>query len=323
LRTVTLLVSWPLPEKRTGAPRPAFDFTLARSTRRRPSHSGAIAWLCARFGLERNPDWPLAAIAAQSAFSPGGEEAWIFADPVHLEPRPERMTVLPAEALALTELEANALVSDLDSHFFPGGRRVRAFQRTRWLVNAPAPIRLNTAALDLLEPDSAAPGMLSGPDAVPWNAFLTELQMLLHAHPVNAARAARGEPTVNSLHFWGGGVAPALAPIDHGFAGGDALATALARAAGLVIAATSGTLLASLAPRREASALVVPDAEDSDPIATLDREWLGPMLEALADKRIDRIVLVAGGADGLLEHTLRRSAFWLFWKRPHSPGTHA
>jgi hypothetical protein len=280
--------------------------------------------MCARFGLEKNPDWPLAPIAAQSSFSPGHGGAWIFADPVHLEPRPERMTVLPADALALKKEEAHALVEDLDSHFSPGGRRWYAFQRTRWLVNAPAPIRLHTAALDLLEPDSAAPGMLSGPDAMQWNAFLTEAQMLLHAHPVNSAREARGEPVVNSVHLWGGGLSPPLSPIDHAFAGGDALAVALAKAAGLVIAPTLAALLASLELPGAASALVIPDpGDDDDPLARLDREWLGPMLEALTAKRIERIALVAGGTDGLYEHVLGRSAFWLFWKRPYASGGRA
>ena len=35
--------------------------------------------------------------------------------------------------------------------------------------------------------------------------LMTELQMLLHEHPVNEARAARGVPTVNAVWLWGGG----------------------------------------------------------------------------------------------------------------------
>ena len=37
------------------------------------------------------------------------------------------------------------------------------------------------------------------------DALLNEAQMVLHAHPVNEAREARGEPAVNSLWLWGAG----------------------------------------------------------------------------------------------------------------------
>ena len=38
--------------------------------------------------------------------------------------------------------------------------------------------------------------------------LLNEAQMVLHAHPVNEAREARGEPAVNSVWLWGAGRAP-------------------------------------------------------------------------------------------------------------------
>jgi len=46
----------------------------------------------------------------------------------------------------------------------------------------------------------------SGPDAMRFHALMNEAQMLLHEHPVNAEREARGEPALNSIWFWGGGV---------------------------------------------------------------------------------------------------------------------
>jgi hypothetical protein len=44
-----------------------------------------------------------------------------------------------------------------------------------------------------------------GRDAAAWNRLLTEIQMTWHTHPVNEAREARGEATVNSVWLHGGG----------------------------------------------------------------------------------------------------------------------
>ena len=46
-------------------------------------------------------------------------------------------------------------------------------------------------------------------DARPWRRWLTEMQMLLHEHPVNAAREARGRAPVTGVWFSGGGRARA------------------------------------------------------------------------------------------------------------------
>jgi len=40
---------------------------------------------------------------------------------------------------------------------------------------------------------------------IKWRRLQNELQMLLHDHPVNAAREARGELAINGIWFWGAG----------------------------------------------------------------------------------------------------------------------
>ena len=42
--------------------------------------------------------------------------------------------------------------------------------------------------------------------------LLNEVQVLLHQHPLNAARQTRGLPPVNSVWFWGAGRLPAPGP---------------------------------------------------------------------------------------------------------------
>jgi hypothetical protein len=67
--------------------------------------------------------------------------------------------------------------------------------------------------------------------------------MLLHAHPLSQARAARGEPAINSLWLWGGGRAQPLRKAFDAAGGDSPLGAAFARVAGL---AWSDTLLALL-----------------------------------------------------------------------------
>ncbi len=47
-----------------------------------------------------------------------------------------------------------------------------------------------------------------GDDALAWHRVMNEAQMIMHAHPVTAAREARGAPPANSIWLWGGGTLP-------------------------------------------------------------------------------------------------------------------
>src|SRR6266568_5191760 len=88
-------------------------------------------------------------------------------------------------------------------------------------------------------PSAAREGLIegnlpSGPDAMRFHALMNEAQMLLHEHPVNAEREARGEPALNSVWFWGGGVIDAAkAQPFSAVITDDPLARGLALAAGI------------------------------------------------------------------------------------------
>ena len=64
-------------------------------------------------------------------------------------------------------------------------------------------------SLDYAQSDILEAFLPHGNDLKRWQKLLTELQMLLHAHPVNATRAQRGARSINSL--WLDQVAPASA----------------------------------------------------------------------------------------------------------------
>jgi len=55
-------------------------------------------------------------------------------------------------------------------------------------------------SLALAQSDMLERFLPQGADLKPWQTLLTELQMLLHSHPINATRTQRGAPPING--FW-------------------------------------------------------------------------------------------------------------------------
>jgi len=274
--------------------------------------------LCARFGLRREPDWPVAPLLARAAGLPSVYPAWLCADPVHIELGSQRTTVLPPAALALDETECAELAGALDSHFSARGLRLFVFDRDRWLINTALPVGIDSRPLNAVsgEVDTI---LASGPDAARWNAFLTEAQMFLHAHPFNAARQDAGKPPVSSLYLWGGGSAPQPVCRDAVIASDDPLTLALGAAASAAVATTAAELIGRMERGGDFSALVVRRSGATPSAAwnslhAIDREWLAPLLKALRARRIDSLELVMPQAQSLVGHRVTRLPFWKLWK---------
>lgn len=161
----------------------------------------------------------------------------------------------------------------------------------------------------------------SGPDAMRFLALMNEAQMLLHEHPVNAGREARGDLPLNSIWFWGGGVIDAAKARPFSTViGDDPLARGLALAAGIPARALpkdADSVLAAL--EDEGLALVVLDAPRKAQLrerrTALERDWFLPLLAALKSGRIGMLTLHLCGADSLLEVETVRSDLRYFWRR--------
>src|SRR5712691_10314336 len=132
-------------------------------------------------------------------------------------------------------------------------------QPARWYVRLPGAPDMRTTPPSAVREETIEGNLPSGPDAMRFHAVMNEAQMLLHEHPVNAGREERGEPVLNSVWFWGGGVIDAAKsrPFSTVF-GDDPLARGLALAAGIPARALpkdAGVMLAAAAD--EGVALVV------------------------------------------------------------------
>ncbi len=293
---------------------------MARGRRRRIASVSPEAWLFGRFGVERQRDWP---VAPYTLLADGGapeRHFWMRADPVHLRVGRDSLVLADGAAFEVSRAESEALVETLNRHF---GRTMLFYPMSpaRWYV------RLEKAPDMHTTPAAAARGVAidemlpSGPDAVRFHALMNEAQMLLHEHPVNAGREARGEPALNSIWFWGGGVIDAerARPFSMVF-GDDPLARGLALAAGIPVRALpkdAGSVLAALGD--EGLALVVLEAPREAPLrerrTALERDWFGPLLAALKSDRIGMLTLQLCGVDSLLEVETVRSDLRYFWRR--------
>ena len=306
----------------SGTRAPALELLLARG--RSAIHAGSDslqveAWLQAAFAVE-GQSLPAGALSLAGVGREPGVDCWARADPVHLRVLRDRLIVVPPEAFALSRPQADALVETLNRHF---GERLmlEALEAGRWCARLDPQLAfhaappLEAAGRDV---DLAMRGL--GEAGKRWAALLNEAQMLLHEHPVNAEREARGEPALNSIWLWGGGVIDAAKarPFSAVIAA-DPLARGLALAAGIpahALPKDADSVLAALGD--EGRVLVVLDAPREAQLGerrtALERDWFLPLFAALKSGRIGMLTLHLGGAESLLEVETVRSDLRYFWR---------
>jgi len=307
---------------------PGLERLLAYGQRAERDALSTEEWLAREFGCD---DAPLAAgaltlLADGSDDSAGpGADRWMRVDPVHLRLGRERLALVPGEGFEVTRAEAEALVESINRHF-SAEMTVYPLHPKRWcarvnLAQPPAAV----PPLELAGVDMSAL-LAPGPRHNRWHALVNEIQMLLHDHPVNAAREARGEPAVNSVWCWGAGRLPGAAagpwrsvtadePIALGFARLARIARfALPAGGGEWLARTGGegrhlaVLDALRAPRALGDA-----AACARELRRLEEGWFAPLLAALRRGRLGMVTIhvpESGASFETIRSDLRR-----FWRR--------
>jgi hypothetical protein len=130
---------------------------------------------------------------------------WACARPVHLLTAIEHLRLAPGD-VGIGAAETSTLVDDINRHFQGRGFRFHAQGPGEvWQLECADPIDCSS-----VEPEDAAGRnvrglMPGGRDGTRVRSLMNEIQMLLHEHPVNLDRAARGRPAINSLWLWGFG----------------------------------------------------------------------------------------------------------------------
>lgn len=237
---------------------------------------------------------------------------WIAAaDLIHLEARMDHLCLhaLSGAESPKTDLRAifdflqKSLGEDTDFAFAHVGK----FGYLRG-NEAIATASLSAAVIDGLELDDFMP---AGAGAAAYHRLLSETQMCLHEHEVNLRREAEGLMPVNSIWFWGGGMAPekkvqVLPPLfgDH------PLLKGYWESCTGVIAPWPGNFEECLDFAIKDFIVVTPESDDGDHMLAA---YLAELRGLLKSGQLNRLVLLF--RDGLTAEVGRFDAF-RFWRRP-------
>jgi hypothetical protein len=306
------------PGAKVGTRFAALELLLARGRSRSGPAQRLEGWLHEAFDFGEAP-FPAGALTLLGCGGDPGEASWARADPVHLRVMRDHLIVVPSEAFDVSRKEAEALCEALNRHF-TGTLRLEACDPRRWCARLSEEIPI----------DAQRPLDVSGRDvnlsgATRWHALLNEAQMVLHEHPVNEAREARGEPAVNSIWLWGAGRVPQGAECPwQSVAANDPAALGAARLAGarhralprsaqewLERLPEDGRHLAVIDALR-APLVLAKDTLQAE-MEVLEREWFEPLLAALRSGRIGMVTLhVPDGAEAVSFETVRGDLrrFW-------------
>ncbi|KGQ20211.1 Regulatory protein RpfE type [Lysobacter dokdonensis DS-58] len=283
---------------------PAFAKALGRADRT-DGEPGERAQLLRHFDLLPR-GWPVAAITRAFDSNDATLGAWLRADPAFVRPDLNGARLLACgDALQMTQAEADAFLSALRPLFGDSGMPIDAPRPARWYLRLPREAKLPSMA----SPEEALGADLfdhlpEGPEGRRWRALLSEAQVALHQHPLNAQRQAEGKPPVNSLWFWGGGVVPDHVTTSHARVhSNEVTLRALTKAAkvdgGDVPANFDGAGLIDLRPLRD--------------LRAFETKWLEP---AMAQLRSGALTAIHLDHDDGARFTLLPNHRWRFWRKP-------
>lgn len=304
----------------------ALDRLLSRSRVQVAPGTELDSLLCSLFGLElASGATPPVAPLTRLADTGVAESGYVLrADPVHLRADQSRLLLFEGHSFGLSQAEADQLTDAFNSLYTDRGWQLTAVRPQRWYLPVSQSPRITTvspARVAGQDIDACLPG---GEAAVEWHALLNEVQMLLHDHPVNIAREQRGEPAINSLWFWGGGVLPEgvhceLVQVitDH------PLCMGLAAVADIPLRdlpADAGELFSLALPGMN---LLVSDALQwpaqygdvehwLQGLQQLEQEWFVPLLAALRRGELASLHIFPGNGRGYVSS---RALLRQFWKR--------
>jgi hypothetical protein len=311
---------------------PQLTKLLARSRLERCPAVTREAWLCQAFGVERQQDWPVAPLTLTIDGEDPANHYWLRADPVHLKVARDRLVLVDSSLFEVTSEECRSMLAALNLHFAQSGLAFHASHPKRWYVRLPREPALITHALSEVAGEDVRRYLPSGADALVWHGVFNETQMLLHEHAVNENRDARGEPAVNSVWFWGGGTRPVVpGRVFQRVWSDDALAVGLA--AGAVVPADAAprdavSWLQQL-PRStrstESHLITIDDLaaavayQDPDAwrtrMAALEERWIGPLVQAVRERRVSQITLVALGETHCCRFVAAALDLMKLWRR--------
>lgn len=259
-------------------------------------------------------EYPSAAVTRSGDIDERAGGFWMHALPMHFAAGLDRLTpVLLRGDTRVTLAERAELEPTIAAHMRSTGFELLRTEAGEWLVRSDVAMEVLMAPPEAALAAPLAEMMPRGRDAGVVRRLMTELQMLLHEHPVSVRRARRGVPEVNAIWFHGAGVLPAAQrhSLPQAF-GSNAYLRGIYRLNDLSVAGAPADAKALLA-RLRSRAVAVVDADDLD---MLEVVWLAPLTRPLIAGVITRLDVVLDR----WQIAVPRGALLKFWRDERSPG---
>lgn len=292
---------------------PALQWLAGRAASRAEIECTWREWLLDAAGAGRRllEDWPAGPClrVVEEGERPQGQ--WAVAEPVHFLTALDHLRLAPLGAIALTDGEAAALAESLRSHLAGTPFTLETVTAEHWSLGCTQPLAI--ASRDPVDAVGCNVRDLlpEGPDGRTVRGLMNELQMVLHDHPVNAARERAGQPAVNALWLWGfGAAAPARVVTLPALATDDFWLRGLWRAQ----RAPVGPLAAMadlIAAARGVACIAVAGRQGDAPLESLEESLFRPLQRAIARGGRCDCQLLLGRTVLHLDRGARRR----FWRR--------
>jgi len=305
---------------------------LARFATATPHAASWRGWLARWLGhaeLANAPPASIVALTVSAAQIAAAQSVWL-AQPLHLLASVHGVHLPPQGLLRLAQAEQLELARSFATTFAASGYGLIPLATGAFLLTAPSvPGEVHTA-----DPAECAGATLSealpqGPGAGSLRRVGVEIEMWLHAQPLNVARERAGALPISALWLWGGGPPWAArarrgAAADRHVLSDDPYVQGLAQLAG----APSGPLPESLQAQPLESARVLAQLPVAPPVRAehepgslapalerLDREWVAPAAAAVARGELAELTLVSErSALSLTAHSSLK-----LWRRARAP----
>jgi hypothetical protein len=229
-------------------------------------------------------------------------DAWI-ATPVHLMAGLKTVHFPANGVLRLSEDEANELVAAFATTFGEEGLALRPAGAAGFVLRGVMASGALTVEPARLIGDSLETHLPSGAGSAELRALASEIEMWLHALPLNRRRELRGEPGISSLWLWGGGQPPRdpLSPTRGAsrwsrMVTDDVWARALGRLSDVPVSPLPKSINEifgdTSAASDDESLLVIAPISGVD-AEYFDQSWVAPVVRALREGRLGRFTVAA------------------------------
>ena len=298
---------------------------LSRAHQEKMERRGLLGDLFNLYGVQvpREQDLPVASL---SRLGDGGQVDkgwWICMEPVYLRPDRDSIVLMPNDDLNLTLEEAKGLASDIEQHFNDLDWHIEVLSPQRWYLRLPQAAEINTSPINEVVGKHINNLLPIGEQARQWHALLNEVQMLLHAHPLNQARQARGDFPINGVWVWGGGALPEIKQRAITFYTSGNLERGLANYVGNVINDCPQNYSSICHQHKDTNipVAVLHQLEDAlaandvaawcDEINRLEENWFSPVRLALKKGELKKVTIYGGDGSSFSTDTKMQRRFWI------------